>query len=583
MIFIILFVLGFSIKLSASDTTNIKLEQINEYYKIKGITKFHISNKKYFLTAEVLNNSKIYSKSYKDIRVKNELNSSINYSRFFFNSFSSGVKINYFSLSDEHINYSNDYSKMYFGFINRFKPNALYLLNTGFLSERRMNIQDKGYFINFHYLPNSNYDLKPYSKVNYEKTHRRQNYKINNRILFNKEITKNVRNKLQGKYLVINREYFVDELGKEIEKRTNERYDFSNNLVFPIASNSRMDYDVEFISNNDRHRFSFADSMVSRTYKMLEFNNKVKMINEFRKLKTIFFISNEYKQYQSEATTDGINLPTGYIFNKKIIKLKSSYKFSKKDTISVQYNASLLNFDTPDTANYDDRDELSYSINTKWRHQFNSFLYFDISGYFYFHHLVYLWHQKSANNHWNRTYSIKSNIVLNIPNRIIWKSEQEIYTNYFVYDYEYLPFVHVNSIVFRGLKLNQNFKYYIKRNYGINIKLFSRWEDRGFLDWENFYQESTHNKFEYKVALSFFVGKNKISANIGPSFSERFDYSYDVNNEKYLSYSATRKGVSFSIRYKHFFDMRYNLQSIKQQDQKAYLNNSGLVSIHFTI
>lgn len=582
-IIVVFFAFIFSLKVYAFDTTNVRIEQLNDYYKINGVSKTQIFYKKYFLWAEIVNNSKIYSKNTQQVKIKNELNSSINISRYFFNNFSSGIKLNYFNLSDEHINYSNDYSKMLIGLSNQYKPNMKYIFDTGYLSENRLKIEDNGYFIKLKIIPNTDYKLKPFSNLVFEKTKKRENYKFDNKFIFDTDITNDVKNKIEGRYNVINREYFVDELGNNIEKRLNERYNIRNSLTFPLFSNSKMNYDVEYISNNDKHRFTYSDSMVSRVYERFEFNNKIKLINNFHKLRTTFYLSNEYKQYNSKATSEGIHLPAGYTFDKKNFKIKSSYQFSNKDSVEIKYFASLLNFNTPDTSNYDDRDELSYSINMKWRHRINSYLNFAISGNFYFHHLVYLWHQRSAQNHWNRIFSLQSDLMLNIPDRIIWSSHQEIYTNFFVYDYENLPFVHINSMVFRGLKLNQNFRYFFDNRYGTNFQFFIRWEDRGFLDWDNFYQELTNDKFEYKVSLSGFRKFKNLSVNAGPIYSQRFEYRYDISNNKYLSFYSYRKGVNLSIKYKRIFNINYNIQKIKQSNRESYYNNSGFVSIHFVI
>ncbi len=98
-----------------------------------------------------------------------------------------------------------------------------------------------------------------------------------------------------------------------------------------------MNYDVEYSSNNDKHRFTYSDSLVSRVYERFEFNNKIKLTNNFHKLKTTFYLSNEYKQYNSKATSKGIHLPAGYTFDKKNLKIKSSYQFSNNDSIEIKY------------------------------------------------------------------------------------------------------------------------------------------------------------------------------------------------------------------------------------------------------
>ncbi len=581
-IIVVFFGLIFSTKVFASDTTAVIMEQMNDYFKINGISKANISYKNYYFIAKIINNSKIYSKNFREGKLKNEFNSILNFSKYLFENFSTGIKMNYFILSDEHINYSNDYSKMLLGVSNQYNRKMKYIFDLGYLSENRLTIGDDGYFVNLKIRQNKDFKLKPFSDMNYEKTNKRTNYKFDNRLSYKTDIN-NIKNIIKGGYKVINREYFVDETGSNIEKRINEKFDIRNSLTFPLSSNSQMTYDVEYVSNSEKHRFSYADSIVEREYERFEFDNKIMLVKKHKKFKTALYLSNEYKQYNSKATSEGIRLPVGYTFDKKKIKFKSSYQLSKNDSVEVNYFVSLLNFDTPDTSNYDERDEVAYSINVGWRHKINPFLQFSIYGDFYFHHLVYLYRQRSAQNHSNRIVSLKSDLILNIPKKIVWRSHQEIYTNYFVYDYEYLPFVHINSMVFRGLKLNQNVKYYFVNSFGINLKLFVRWEDNGFLDWDNFYQEITNDKFEYKISTSVFKKLYNFSVNIGPSYSQRFEYVYNLSDEKDLSYYSYRKGVNFSINYKRIINIRYNIQNIQQKNRESYYNNSGLISVHFVI
>ena len=191
------------------------------------------------------------------------------------------------------------------------------------------------------------------------------------------------------------------------------------------------------------------------------------------------------------------------------------------------------------------------------------------------HHYVYLFHQRSAQNHWNRVFSIRSEIKTHIPRKIRWNAKQELYANYFVYDHEDSAFVHVQSMVFRGLKLQQNISYYLSPSWYLNAYVFLRVEDNGLLDWDDFIQEITDSKYTIKAEIAPGLRRKKFDILIGPIFSYRKDFRYTDIENRNESYRSLRVGGKISVRLSNILSLNYRLEQIDQTGIPRVYNQSG--------
>jgi len=162
----------------------------------------------------------------------------------------------------------------------------------------------------------------------------------------------------------------------------------------------------------------------------------------------------------------------------------------RRDSAGVSFLISRLQHDTPDTANNDDRDEwrsrteltaVHYNPNWNYRILLRLNLF----------HLVYLFHQRSSDNHWNRVLTLRQELRWH-RGKFRGQTLSEVQANYYAYDFDTL-FVSRGeprrSFVHRRLWGQQNFSWNLTPRWQLLAQLSLTAEEDGRLDWSTFIQE----------------------------------------------------------------------------------------------
>jgi hypothetical protein len=160
-------------------------------------------------------------------------------------------------------------------------------------------------------------------------------------------------------------------------------------------------------------------------------------------------------------------------------------------------------YDTPDTTNDDDRDELRISNSLVLSWQPSAFMHLSVGTKLNLFHLVYLFNTRSAENHWNRSLVLWSEVDwFNGP----WTSltSGRVHANYFDYDFDDL-FVENDqprrSFVHRSLEIEEILTHRFSHNWWISARADLRWEDDGQLDWSAFIQEVQSQRFQQEFVF----------------------------------------------------------------------------------
>ena len=557
----------------AADTTMVYANRMNHYYQFGGWNRFSAEFGKIHVYNSISNTSSIYSEMSR-LKTQTDVKADILYAlspktRF-------GLTGKYFLFQDGQTSHAYDYDQGRLGVKGDYKRNNyIIMLENGYAGETRLGIRDMGWYGGLE-LDRNRSGLLFYPELDwdYSQMGERKNYTFNNKISFRVNKDSPLKNIFMAGLKAYNREYYVSREA-DTEERLNMTTYLQNDLYYPLSKHVALEYKAGFTSSNDGLSFSYYDEKETRNRQFLTLENDVRLHARLGAFKAYAGFTNDYKQSRTTATNVNISLPSDYIFNKNNVLARLSWQISDRDSIYVNYLASLLYYDTPDTNNYDDRDELSYSISPMWHHRIDKYTSMSLGGNLFLHHYVYLYHQRSAQNHWNRVFSIRSEINTNIPQRVNWTSKQELYANYFVYDHEDSAFVHVQSMVFRGLKLQQNIQYYFTPSLYLRAYMFLRFEDNGLLDWENFIQEITDSKYTIKCELTPGFKKKKWSISAGPVVSYRKDFRYTDMNTRSESYHSLRLGGLISFQLSNKLTLHYRLEQIDQTGMTRVYNQSG--------
>ncbi|MCX7736691.1 MAG: hypothetical protein N2319_08245 [Candidatus Kapabacteria bacterium] len=179
-----------------------------------------------------------------------------------------------------------------------------------------------------------------------------------------------------------------------------------------------------------------------------------------------------------------------------------TFLVSSYDTLSFNVNTSLLQFDTPSTTNYDDRDEFNAIFDLKYSKRFSEVLTASATLNLQLNHLVYIKAQRSALNNWNRV--IKFNPEINYRSSFLSANPSfEILANYTVYDFEDIA-PGIKSYSFRQIAYKDSLLIPLFKNIRLNSRINIRYFERGILFWKKFAESPQSNNLEQYYRLMIF-------------------------------------------------------------------------------
>jgi hypothetical protein len=166
---------------------------------------------------------------------------------------------------------------------------------------------------------------------------------------------------------------------------------------------------------------------------------------------------------------------------------------SSKDSLTTRITISRFRYDTPDSNNFDDRDEFRSSMLLGYERRFSPSLEIGVESKAYLHHLVYLFSERSANNNWNRIIQLGTYLRFRPTPGLTWFQRAEVQANYTTFDFEDLQF-RIRSFVYRKFTIIDSIR--IGRQDNFQFRLFHRMEleENGQLFWKTFSEQLLLNR-----------------------------------------------------------------------------------------
>jgi len=288
-------------------------------------------------------------------------------------------------------------------------------------------------------------------------------------------------------------DYFINKAG-EIETRTESlsgignslRYRLSEGITFRWATYFRLAETVFESPQREkgdvkrRRRNESAENQFSVSFGKNKINGRI----------NAGFRSNLQKYSVSSSLSD-VNLPLLSPDNESGSLILSSFlnfNPTNNDSLAFLASSNRLRYDTPDSNNFDDRDELRLLFDAGYAHRFGEDFQIKFKAVMNFDHIVYLFGERSADNHWNRIFLLSSEMTIKLTPRIRTKQSFIVLANYFDYDYDdrILP---IRSLVLRNFIHKQFTLVELKRNLSFRISSRIELEEDGKLDWDNFLEQ----------------------------------------------------------------------------------------------
>jgi len=199
---------------------------------------------------------------------------------------------------------------------------------------------------------------------------------------------------------------------------------------------------------------------------------------------------------------------------------------SGRDSLQFVGSASILRYDTPDTLNIDDRDELLIVLGIGEQHRFSDEFLIEVFAEATLSHLVYLNQFASANNNWNRIVRLRARSEY-VPTRWLWTvNSAEVLANYTAYDFEE-QVASVKSFAFRQALWVDSTSIAFDRRLGLFFTGSIRIYERGLLQWSDFKERPEDFFLEQfywpRLVLQF---ARELSVGVGYRFFSQDRYVY---------------------------------------------------------
>lgn len=182
---------------------------------------------------------------------------------------------------------------------------------------------------------------------------------------------------------------------------------------------------------------------------------------------------------------------------------KGAWRVSDADTLSAEYTWWLLQYDTPSSANNDDRDELSAIATVRYARHVSERLSVGISVGAQYLHTVYLKALRSGFNNQNNVIRM-SPFVRIVTNGFSMHPQLEVLANYTVYDFE-SGTAQARSYSYRQLSYRDSVRVHLSGNLRVEVPALVRYFERSTLLWQDFAEIRQAGNLEYLVNTRIFA------------------------------------------------------------------------------
>ncbi|MCK5740420.1 hypothetical protein KAH55_14620, partial [bacterium] len=378
------------------------------------------------------------------------------------------------------------------------KGQGRFSLSLGLTSDQRYEVRDTGYTGNG-VLEAANINLGDYihnTQINYQytdlKTRENQDISLKYNIerTFQQAAADTISFWLDRKQ----HEYYVSEAG-DVERFNEKASVIQNRLFYPLSATTTLSV-VNLLKNRKVSILQFnaleTASTEPRERTDFHFNNSLLLQHKSAKLKARLHLKYNYQEQVYRTPEAAENVPgsqrlsfiapdneNGYLG----LESNLGWKFNARDSMGVGTSISRLKYDTPDSSNFDDRDALRLDFRLSGKHDFSSILTAHVDASVNLYHLVYIFGERSADNHWNRIFKLRPQIQARFSPRFFIRQSFEVLANYVDYDYEFEQ-GDVKSFIYRKFSSDSRVNWQWLPHTYTEAKLRIEFEENGKLYWE---------------------------------------------------------------------------------------------------
>ena len=170
------------------------------------------------------------------------------------------------------------------------------------------------------------------------------------------------------------------------------------------------------------------------------------------------------------------------------VGLRGTARLPGRSRLAVHLSVSKYSLDTRSTTNYDDRDQLLYTVEAAWSKTLFGSALWQIQSVTQLDHLVYLFRQSSANNRWTRFFLLGSSLRHQPTRRLSQTFRGTVSATYQSYDFETDPRT-MRSTVQRRLTMSDSIALRTNGPWTFGVRFSWQQDEFGRLFWRAFEEE----------------------------------------------------------------------------------------------
>lgn len=287
------------------------------------------------------------------------------------------------------------------------------------------------------------------------------------------------------------RDNYVSLLG-DIESQREEVKGGRNDLFYGISENLSLKLRTLLEFKNVELR-QYGETLEERRRKRNDqrFHNDLRLVLNRPKLQGQFDLSYRLQEqrYDLNVSSDRpFSARTAFITpdnSSSRLSFTSFLKsrFTVRDSASVYFSINRFQYDTPDTTNFDDRDELRINTRATFSHWFNPALKAELLASVNLYHMVYIFGERSADNNWNRIFLLRPMLEYEPSETFRLFQSFEVLANYVDYDFEDVN-VTTRSFVFRKFAMTDSLRLKVLPHTWLLLDYRLQLEENGQLYWD---------------------------------------------------------------------------------------------------
>lgn len=271
------------------------------------------------------------------------------------------------------------------------------------------------------------------------------------------------------------------------------------------------------------------------------------------------------------------------------LNLRSGYKLSSSDSVGFFAAVSKFQYDTSDTTNSNDHDQIRWQATFSHGHEFSPSLRLVWRGSVFLNHFVFISGKFSGGNNWERVFQLKPEIVYRPSHTFYSKQSFIVRAKYRTFDFDD-PTTSNRNIVNRQFILANESKIGLSRKSWIELRVnfelaeqgrlfYSLWRQNLALSWRN--QEA-------KVIFRHRIGSDLTIA-LGGKFFQQSRWQHRINSqgvsEKKLQEKHTNYGPIMEASYRPSSSVEFlflgNIQIVNSSRRNADQINNFDVNLNW--